>query len=142
MIDRTFDIAGLLTTMDPYLKDLHGFHGPEWLGNQDNVALTDGEGSFSLFERESGGVVSGHYFLIKRGREALNLCSEMLKEIFTGPYNVKVIRGITPLENLGARWMSRQLGFKSYGSVQTLVGPCEIVILTKPEWEKRTSTDE
>jgi hypothetical protein len=60
----------------------------------------------------------------------------MLKEIFTGPYDVEVIEGLSPLGKLGARWLNRKLGFKSHGVVDTVSGPCEIVIMTKNEWRQ------
>jgi DNA/RNA-binding domain of Phe-tRNA-synthetase-like protein len=72
--------------MEPHLP-IRGFDIDEFIDNPLNVVLTDGEGNYSLFEREEvRGLVTGHYFFVSRGGEALNLCKEMLSKIFTGPY--------------------------------------------------------
>jgi hypothetical protein len=134
MIVREKELIGLLTTMGPYLP-IKGFFPAEWLENPLNIALTDGEGNYALFEREGLGLVSGHYFMRARGKQALQLAKEMLHEIFTGPYDVQVIRGLTPTHHKGALWMNKRLGFKSYGTIETTVEPYELVILTKSEWE-------
>jgi hypothetical protein len=84
----------------------------------------------------------GHYFLKARGREALKLCKEFLHEIFTGPYNVEIIQGITPHYKLGALWMNKQLGFQSSGTVDTIVGPCELVVLSKLDYTKGLKANE
>ena len=135
MIKRHFDVDSLMETMGPYKHELKGFYPQEWLDNPDNICLTDGEGNFTLYERQLPTVVIGHYFLKARGREALKLCHEFLEEIFTGPYGVFIIHGITPHDKRGALWMNKQLGFKSQETVDTIVGPCEMVRLTKEEWE-------
>lgn len=136
MISRSHDSVSLMKTMGPYEDELVGFHPEEWLANEENVCLTDGNGNFTLFQRFSPEVVMGHYFLEARGREALKLCRAFLEEIFTGPYDVSIIQGITPKNKLGALWMNRQLGFKSTGTVETEIGPHELVVLTKLQWER------
>lgn len=136
MITRNYDPDALWATMFPYENELKGFHPKEWLEDEQNVCLTDGNGNFTLFQRFMPEVVMGHYFLKVRGREALNLCKEFLKEIFTGPYNVSIIQGITPHNKLGALWMNKQLGFKSAGTVETEIGPHELVVLSKLQWER------
>lgn len=132
---RTFDLELVKSATDPYKDELHGFDPKNWLSNARNVALTNDNGDIALFERELPGIVTGHYFFHSRGREALNAAVEMLKEAFTGDFDIELIRGLTPTDNLGALWMNKKLGFKSYGKVETLAGPCELVILTKKEWE-------
>lgn len=132
---RTFDVDKIKEAVELYAKDILGFYPDEWLANEENVALTNDNGDIFLFERELPGVVTAHYFFYSRGRKAVNAGKEMLKELFTGPYDVQLIRGLTPLEHLGARWMNKQLGATSYGVVHTILGPCELVILTKQEWE-------
>lgn len=134
MIYRETNHQSLIETMQPYLHETVGFEPVSWLANPLNICLTNGEGDFSLFERELPHVVTGHYFFKSRGRQAVRIAREMLAEAFLGAYEIELIRGLTPLQKLGARWMNKQLGFKSYGVVQTLVGPCELVMLTKQEW--------
>lgn len=118
--------------VSPYLEDYGGFEPKAWLEDQTNLAYTDGRGNVSLFERGSDGVYTGHYFFVVRGKAALVLAREMLS-CFWEESGAKAIRGLTPLTNLGARWMSRQLGFKSYGIVCRDDGPCELFILIRNE---------
>lgn len=132
---RTYDVNIVTDATDQFAENIYGFIPEEWLANDDNVALTNEHGDVSLFEREMPGVVTGHYFFHSRGRDAITAAEQMLREAFTGDYDIKLIRGLTPLKTLGARWLSRQLGFSSYGVVETTVGCCELVILTKQEWE-------
>ena len=136
VIERTFDHDAVEHAMKSYVDKIVGFHPHVWLTDESNVALTDGR-NYSLFERELPHVVTGHYFFLDRGKEAISIAKEMLREAFNGDYNIDIIRGLTPLENLGARWMSKHIGFTSYGVVQTMLGPCELVILTKKEWEEQ-----
>lgn len=132
---RTFDLELVKSATDPYRDETVGFNPQKWLESPQNVALTNNNGDIALFERELPGIVTGHYFFHSRGKEALKAAKQMLEEAFTGDYDIKVIRGLTPLDKLGALWMNKKLGFKSYGKVETLAGPCELVILTKKEWE-------
>lgn len=134
MITRTLDIEKIIAATSQYADEIEGFYPEEWLDNVDNVALSDDKGNVALFEREMPGVVTGHYFFFCRGREAVKLSHRMLHEIFTGPYKVSVIRGLTPVNNRGALWMSRHIGFTSYGIINTQIGPCELFILTKDEY--------
>lgn len=132
---RTYDVDIVNAATNQFAERIYGFYPDEWLANKDNVALTNEYGDVSLFERELPGVVTGHYFFHSRGLVALSVAKQMLEEIFTGDYDVKLIRGITPLDKLGARWLSKRLGFTSYGVIETTVGHAELVILTKQEWE-------
>ena len=115
---------------EPYLDTLLGFDPVTWLCQEGNLALTDGDGNWALFEKSEDGIYTGHYFFVVRGRAAKKLALQMLAFFFeeTG---IKTLRGLTPLANLGARWMSRQIGFKGHGVIQTVNGPCELFILTK-----------
>lgn len=128
MITRTYNISDI-----PYLREeFPGVDTEEWVSNKDNIALTDGSGNYSMFEKGSDGVYTGHYFFESRGRQALRVAREMLDFAFN-ECGLNIIRGITPLTHLGARWLSRQLGFKSYGIIQPGNGPCELFILVKEQ---------
>lgn len=137
MIYRTFDKEALTKDMLPYVEETKGFVPREWLSNEKNIALTDGDGNYALFEYGFKGVYIGHYFLLARGRVAINLCKEFLKEIFKPEYGVEVLKGLTPVTKLGALWMNRQLGFNLEGITNTISGPCQMVSLTRKEWEER-----
>lgn len=135
VITRNYSAFDLMETMGPYEHELKGFHPEEWLADEDNVCLTDGHGNFTLFERMTENIVYGHYFLVARGREALDLCRKFLAAVFDGPYGVEIIMGLTPLDKKGALWMNRKLGFKSLGIQDTIAGECDLVRLTRKEYE-------
>lgn len=120
--------------MGPYLP-IHGLSPDEWPLNPSNIVLTDGDDNLGLFEYCYPGVYTGHYFFNNaRGKRAIEVAKKHLTEAFS-KCGVYVVIGLTPLEKLGARWLNKKLGFTSHGVVPTEVGPCELVILTKKEWE-------
>jgi hypothetical protein len=134
VITRTTDITTVSKAIQQYADGIVGLDLGEWLSNNNNVALVDEDGNVCLFEREcKASLVTGHFFFYKRGKEALLLSKEMLKEIFSGPYSVETITGLTPMGNLGALWLSKKIGFKPNGIIKTVVGPCQLFILTKQE---------
>jgi hypothetical protein len=100
-----------------------------------NIALVNLGGDVNLFQFQADGVYIGHFFYVSRGREALRVARDMLARIMTYD-EVKVIIGLTPVEKLGAKWLTRKLGFKSYGEVDTVPGRCEMFVLSRMEYEK------
>lgn len=133
LIIPTTDVTLITEATKRYAEDIVGFNPEDWLGNNDNIALTDMFGNVSLFEWFSPGIYTGHYFFVDRGKQAIEIAEAMLARVFMNE-DVRVIRGVTPLTQLGARWLSRHLGFKGYGITDTVTGPCEIFILTKEEY--------
>lgn len=131
---RTKDLELLLRTMAPYLPEIKGFYPEQWLNDDRNIALTNDKEDLGLFQFDGDGLYTGHYFFNSRGKEAYKTGVAFLKEIFNDPYDVRVIRGITPHDKKGALWMNRKLGFKEYGDIDTCIGPCRLVLMTKPEW--------
>lgn len=131
---RTTSYTDIERAVSQYATEITGFDPSDWSDNLNNWALSNDNGDIALFEYEYDGVYSGHYFFFSRGKEAVKAAKSLLKSFWTMNEDAKVIRGLTPLENLGARWMNKQLKFKSYGVIKTSVGPCELVILTKEEW--------
>lgn len=139
MVTRTKSRAVVDKAIESYADRIEGLDVEQWLNVPGNLALTDEDGNVAMFERQyrKPDTVCGHYFFTKaRGRAAINTSKEMLEEVFTGPYNVKVVVGLTPLDNKGALWMNRQLGFKEHGDIDASTGPCKFVMLTKNEWEE------
>lgn len=134
MIKQTHNVEALLQTLEPHMHELEGFSAEAWLEQTPNICLTDENGNFALFEYNEPKKYTGHYFFVDRGKKALNLAKEFL-EFFFNNYDVEVIRGMTPLESLGARWLSRQIGFKSYGVIFPINRPCELFILTRKEYK-------
>lgn len=130
MIERTCDnevVEAALAIRPDIELDVNS-----WLADPDNIAFVQEEdGSVGLFGYEYPGVYTGHYFFSSktRGRNAKALATALLHEMFVNR-GAKVIRGLTPLTNQAARWMTRQLDFESHGIVLTEVGPCELFILT------------
>lgn len=109
----------------PHLSEIKGTweEGAIFYVENDNLAL---------FEEMSPRVYRGHYFFNSaRGKEALRMAKDALNLIFQ---KAEVIQGWTPTNKKAALLMSRWLGFKSHGLIQTTNGPCELFILTKQEW--------
>lgn len=139
VILRTTNPDDLVKVFETY-PDAEGFEPVEWVANQDNVAYYDGD-NLALFEKGSDGVYSAHYFFTVRGKAARELAVATLDRFFTET-GTKVIRGLTPLANRAARWMSRQLGFKSAGAVTTPYGNFEMFVLTPNDLRESSSLKE
>lgn len=135
MIYRTFDLDLVSFGLSSY-EEIVGLDSEVWLANPDNIALANEYGDVGMFERQyrSPTTVAGHYFFVSRGKRAREEAKKFLKEVFTGPYNVHSIVGLTPVEHKAAAWMTRQLGFTFYDEINTEVGPCTFALLTKEEW--------
>jgi hypothetical protein len=124
-----YEAVELYSSDDPINIDAES-----WLGNTRNIALTDERGNVGMFDEAAPGVYTGHYFFKDRGKAAKALAVRMLLEMFDDR-DAKVIRGLTPVDNRPAVWMTRHLGFKDYGTVETWIGDCIIFIMTKEEFD-------
>lgn len=135
---RTFDVDLVSKAVSQYGK-VTGFYPEEWLQDKNNVALTNDNEDVALFQRTEEGLSSvyGHYFFWSRGKKAVKAAKEFLVEIFTGPYNVEVIIGLTPVEHKGAVWMNKQLGFKTVAVMPSIHGDMNMVLLNKSEWSDK-----
>lgn len=133
---RTFDIDLIQRALDQYSENILGLDLRNWIRDGSNIALTNEYEDVALFERQYRlpFSVCGHYFFHSRGKQARDEARKFLKEIFTGPYDVEVIVGLTPIDHKPALWMNKQLGFRSQGQIQADTGLHEFVILTKQEW--------
>lgn len=132
---RTTDTTLLREATARYATEIHGLNHDLWVLAPENIALTDEAGNVSMFEFDKEGVYYGHFFYKARGREAIKVAKKHLKELFSDEYGVNVIKGLTPAEHLGAAWLSKKIGFRQHGILETLVGKCILFILTKKEWE-------
>lgn len=110
-----------------------------WLEDPTNIALVNDQGDLALFEIGLKNIYSGHYYFESRGRKAIQAAKGFLDELFNTCYNIDVILGLTPLTNLPARWLSRQVGFTSHGVVKGPKRHYEMFIITKREFNGRTS---
>lgn len=135
---RTFDTRKVKAATSQYSDDITGFEPHSWLFNPNNVALINDKNDIALFEHQADlfNTVCGHYFFFSRGKDALKAAKEFLEEIFSEQYNVDTITGLTPIDHKGALWLNRQLGFRENGNVETEIGPCRFVMLTKNQWKE------
>jgi hypothetical protein len=104
----------------------------EWSNDPLNIYYMDNE-DIALFNFEKTGLYSGHYFFSSRGKQAREKAKKIIKDFFLRS-GATSIRGLTPVENKAARWMNRQLGFQSFGLVETEDKEwCELFILTRKD---------
>ena len=107
----------------------------DWVADQSNILLTNCYGDLSLFEAGKNPlIVTGHYYFRSRGKAAIVAAKEFISEVFD--LGVQTIVGLTPLTNLGARWMSRHVGFRSHGVVHNTKEPCELFIMHHTEFKQ------
>jgi hypothetical protein len=135
---RTYDIEKVVKATSQYSEEIEGFYPKDWLSDTNNVVLINDNEDIALFERVwlSPRTVYGHYFFWSRGKDAVFAAKEFLNEIFTGGYSVEIILGLTPLNNKGALWMNSRLGFKKLEQTDSIIGPLQVVMLTKKDWEQ------
>lgn len=135
-VTRVYDASLIAPAIKQFLKSEDQVDPIEWLSNPDNIVLQNDRGDLALFEKGVKNIYSGHYFFQSRGREAIKAGTEFLDNLFNTCYNIPVLMGLVPLTNLGARWLSRQIGFKSHGVVHSSVRPYEMFIITKKEFNE------
>lgn len=119
---------------DQYANQTKGFVPEVWLADPKNVALTNDAKDLALFQFDREGVYYGHYFFNSRGKDAVTAAEGFVKEFFAN-YPAQAIQGLTPVDNKGARWLSRKIGFRNYGLIDTVNGLCELFILTRKEYD-------
>lgn len=102
------------------------------LSEEDTFFVTE-DNDAALFEGDGSGCYTGHYFLSSRGKEAKDRAKAFLQFMFDR--DAVVIKGLVPVEHKAARWMSRQLGFASYGTLQHPIGEFELFILHKKDFK-------
>lgn len=101
-----------------------------WFSNPENYALIE-DGNIAFGEYKAPGVYWVHFcFDTARGREAIQLTKDMFEE-FCRVCPVHTAIGLIEVGNRKARWLIRQVGFKSLGEVMTENGMCEMFYSTK-----------
>lgn len=136
-LTRTYDVNLIAPAIEFFLKSSTKVDPVDWISNPDNIVLLNEAGDIALFEKGVKDTYSGHYFFQSRGRSAITAGKEFLDELFNTCYNIEILMGLTPLTNLPARWMSRQLGFKSHGVIISDKRPYEMFIITKKEFNDK-----
>lgn len=131
---RTWDATLIAPAIKHFLKTEDRVDPIEWLSNPDNIVLVNDTGDLALFEKGIKHVYSGHYYFQSRGRKAIKAGLEFLDELMNSCYNINIITGLVPLQHLGARWMTRRLGFTSHGVVHAQDNHYELFILSRKEF--------
>lgn len=137
-LHRLRDPHHLITILKrPEIASLdHGFDAAHWMANRANVALTDGS-SIGLFERKGAGIYDVHWLFVARGREALDLASDMMAAMFDA-WGATALKGMIPADRRASRWFTRRLGCRSLGMVDTIRGPHELFMLARADFGKVT----
>ena len=135
-VKRTYDANLIAPAIKFYLDSEDKVDPIEWVSNADNIVLINEHGDMALFEKGIKHIYSGHYYFKSRGRKAIDAGKEFLDTLFNTCYNIPVLMGLSPLKNLGARWMSRQLKFESQGLINHLGIDYELFILSKERFNQ------
>lgn len=130
VVHQSSNSAKFQEVADNYPEEFCGVTARDWLASPNNIGLNDDDGNWGLFHRQVDGIYTGHYFFKSKGRAAITASKHFLDYFFdlTGE---KILRGLTPVNNKAAIWMSRQVGFKSLGQVDSDHGPCELFVMIK-----------
>lgn len=133
---RTWDAVKIGRAIKHFLKTEEQVDVVEWLANPSNIAFENDRGDLAIFEYglPTKKVYSGHYYFQSRGRAAIRSAKEFLDELFNSCYNVSILMGMVPVERKDVKWITRQLGFTSYGLEETRGKQYELFILTKKEF--------
>ncbi len=115
---RTFD-AGLVNSIygDADLSAL--------VNDRRNIILVDGD-NLAIFAWRGPGVYEAHLHFTARGRQAITLACEMLRQV-----DAKMIWSLIPVGAKNVRWFSRQIGFSSLGEMEAPEGLHELILMEK-----------
>ena len=130
----SYNTEAIVKTLSPFLYEIKGFSEQDWGQGSKNLAVTDNDADFALFEYENPFVYYGHLFCAKRtGKEAIEFGREALSFLFNSG-KAKAVYGLTPYDKRHVRLLMRKIGLKSYGIVNTEKGLMENFIITEQEW--------
>lgn len=135
MVIRSYDPTLIAPAIKLFLKDNADKVDPvEWISDPKHIVLVNDQGDMALFEPGIKHIYSGHYYFKSRGRKAITSGLEFLDQFFNTCYNIDILTGLVPLEHLGARWLTRRLGFTANGVVSYGDKHYELFILTKKDF--------
>jgi hypothetical protein len=133
---------GIERSYDPELmaKALDMAHNPAntdidhrmWLLDRRNIMFHE-NGNVGLATFEYPGVYNIHWFFEDRGRAAIKMAHRMMDKFFQD-YGAEAIRGLTPMDNKAARWLARQVGLTSYGTIECITGTHELFCMTRDDF--------
>lgn len=134
---RIWDAVKIDAAINTLLKDNEQVDAIDWLSDPVNIALENEQGDIALFEYglPHKKIYSGHYIFKSRGKAAIQAARDFLDEIFNSCYNISIVMGLTPVEYRAAKWLTRRIGFTSYGIEEIRGKQYELFILTKKEFE-------
>lgn len=133
---RIWDAVKIATAIKHFLGTEEQVDVIEWLSDPANIVLENDRGDLAIFEYglPTRKVYSGHYYFKSRGRAAITAAREFLDELFNSCYNIGILMGMIPIERRDVKWLTRQLGFTSYGLEEARGNQYELFILTKKEF--------
>jgi len=130
----SINTKAVVKTLSPFLDEIEGFSEQDWGQQSSNLAVTDNNEDFALFELDLPRIYYGHLFCSARtGEEAILFGKEALSFLFNNS-DAKAVYGLTPYEKRHVRLIMRKIGLKSYGLVNTEKGLMENFIITEKEW--------
>lgn len=108
-----------------HYSDYFTFDEENWFRNERNFAFIEGE-NIAFGEDKGNGIYWVHFcFHTARGRAAIDLTRKMFAELCKLT-DLRVGIGLILVENKKAKWLIRQVGFKSLGEVDADHGRCEM----------------
>jgi hypothetical protein len=140
---RSYDPEILRKATTPYPESVPAnFDFEGWLANHRNIMYVVGD-NVGLATYEYPGVYNAHWFFTARGKEALDIAFQMYDDLFN-KQGAKAVRGITPVDLKGARYLAKRIGFISLGIIEEFSkGPSELMYLSREafntEQEKRAN---
>lgn len=127
-IERLTDPKACRLITDKYPEHFT-FNAEEWFSCKENYAFVQGE-NVAFGEWKSPGVYWVHFcFHTAKGREAIELTKNMFSALCSLS-DLKIGIGLIHHENRKAKWLIRQVGFKSLGMIETSNGLCEMFTQT------------
>lgn len=138
MIKRVFDLPLLLRSIEG--TDFTPEDFKTWFDMPRNLMFADGE-NVGLATYEYPGVYSVHWFFKVRGRKALDLGRDMVKNLFEN-YGAETVRGFIKKDLKASRWAARQIGLRSRGFITFEDGEVsELFISTKEDFLNNLKED-
>jgi hypothetical protein len=108
-----------------------------WLEDRRNV-MYDVDGNVGLGTFEYPGMYSAHWFFHAKGKEALDIAFKMYDDLFNN-IGAKAVRGVTPIDLRGARYLAKRIGFTtvSFEDFKDGNGLHEVMVLTKEDFIRK-----
>jgi hypothetical protein len=136
---RTYDALKIATAIKHFLKTEEKVDPIEWLSHPEHIVLENDCGDLALFEYgfPTKKIYSGHYYFKSRGRAAIEAAKGFLDELFNSCYNINVLMGLVPIERKEVSWLTRKVGFTSYGYEEIHNQEYELFIITASEFNSQ-----